>query len=141
MKESDGLRNFDQGLWQGLRIDDIRRKYPKVFKQWRESPETICPPQGEMVAEAVERIRKALRKPFKKNSRFAVVASEPLATLIGCIVSGCKTETPGPICGDAETRRVEVLNTNGGGLSGSVQSRTAVGPRGTESSTKEDTAQ
>src|SRR4051812_47933651 len=26
VKELDGLRNLDQGLWQGLQVDDIRRK-------------------------------------------------------------------------------------------------------------------
>jgi len=148
VKESEGLRNFDQGLWQGLRMDDIRRKYPKVFKQWQESPETICPPEGETVREAVERIRKSLQKPIKKKSRFGVVASEPLATLIGCIVRGCKSGTPGPICGDADSRRVEILNSNindvdcdSGRLPVPIPSRTAVGTTGDEPSTPEDHAQ
>src|SRR5690349_15871304 len=44
VRELEGLRNLDQGLWQGLQIEDVRRKYPKVFKQWQESPERICPP-------------------------------------------------------------------------------------------------
>ena len=33
VKELKGLRNLNQGLWQGLQIDDIRRKYPKVVRQ------------------------------------------------------------------------------------------------------------
>ena len=148
VKESEGLRNFDQGLWQGLRMDDIRRKYPKVFKQWQESPETICPPEGETVREAVERIRKSLQKPIKKKSRFGVVASEPLATLIGCVVRGCKSGTPGSICGDADFRRVEILKSNindvdcaSGRLPIPVPSRTAVGTTGDEPSTAEDHTQ
>ena len=34
VKEIDGLHNLDHGLWQGLQIEDIKRKFPKVFKQW-----------------------------------------------------------------------------------------------------------
>src|SRR4029079_771283 len=38
VKELDDLENLDQGLWQGLQVEDVRRKHPKVFPQWQESP-------------------------------------------------------------------------------------------------------
>ena len=110
VKELDGLRNFDQGLWQGLQVDDVRRKYPKAYKQWNESPESICPPEGEPVDELAERVRHALRKPMKRGTRFAVVASEPIATLIRGVITGSESSTPGPICGDADVQRIEVLH-------------------------------
>ena len=71
-KEVDDFRNLDHGLWQGLQVDDVRRKYPKVFKQWQESPETVCLPEGETVAEAVERIRRGLRKCLKRKAQRSV---------------------------------------------------------------------
>lgn len=93
---SENLRNLDQGLWEGLQIEDVKHKYPRVFKQWRESPEMICPPEGELASDAIERIHKVLRKPLKKRECFAIVASEPLATLIGWVVSEQKSELPEP---------------------------------------------
>jgi len=112
VKELEGLRNLDQGLWQGLQVEDIRRKHPKVFKQWQESPETICPPEGEMVSEALERIRKSLEKPLRKDVSFAVVAPEPLATLIGYFVRGGKVDLTASVC--CKTRPLcEFLKTNG----------------------------
>jgi probable phosphoglycerate mutase len=113
VKELEGLRNFDQGLWQGLQVDDIRRKHPKVFKQWQESPETICPPQGETVADANERIRKALDKPLKRGISFAIVASEPLASLVCCYVTGCKLDLTESICNCAGQKHWQYLRTNG----------------------------
>jgi probable phosphoglycerate mutase len=110
VKELDDLRNFDQGLWQGLQLDDIRRKYPKAFKQWKESPESICPPEGEPVEALTERVRRALRKPMKRGTRFAVVASEPIAMLVRGVITGSPSSTPGPICGDADAERVELLH-------------------------------
>jgi broad specificity phosphatase PhoE len=110
VKELDDLRNFDQGLWQGLQIDDVRRKYPKVYKQWKESPESICPPQGEPVEELAARVRRALKKPLKRGIRFAVVASEPIATLVRGVIEGCQANMPGPICGDADCRHLEILH-------------------------------
>src|SRR3954452_14397874 len=34
-KRVDDLRNLDQGLWQGLQLDEIRRRNLKLFRQWQ----------------------------------------------------------------------------------------------------------
>ena len=133
VKLSEDLRNLDQGLWEGLQVDDVRHKYPRAFKQWRESPETICPPEGELASEAIGRICKVLRKPLRKRSCFAVVASEPLATMIGWVVSDQKSELPDPIRCCSELPRVQFFHA-GTELSGHpaaepdtvIESRSAV---------------
>jgi phosphoserine phosphatase len=107
---SDDLRNLDQGLWEGLQVEDVRHKYPRVFKQWREAPETICPPEGELASEAIERIARVLRKPLKKRDCFAIVASEPLATLIGWVVSDQKSELPDPCSCCSDQPRVQIFH-------------------------------
>jgi broad specificity phosphatase PhoE len=94
LKEVDDFRNLNHGLWQGLQVDDVRRKYPKVFKQWQESPETVRLPEGETVAEAVDRIRRGLRKCLKRKRTIGIVASEPLATMIGCVLRGDRPGLP-----------------------------------------------
>lgn len=98
VKAKDDLRNVDQGLWEGLQLDEIRRKYPKLLKQWEEHPEAVKPPNGESVADASERIEKVLKKPLKKKSVVAVVAAEPLASLIASVVSGEDRLCRGPVC-------------------------------------------
>lgn len=92
VKEKEGLKNLNQGLWQGLEYEEVRRKYPKLLKQWTESPETVCPPEGELASEAVKRIQKTLQKYLKKKQSFAIVASEPLATIISNILQNDQTE-------------------------------------------------
>lgn len=109
-KELDGFRNLDHGLWQGLQVDDVRRKFPKVFKQWQESPETVCLPEGETVAEAIERIARALRKCLKRKKTVGIVASEPLATLIGCVLRGLRPELPESAAADQPASRFEILH-------------------------------
>ncbi len=101
VKEKEELRNLDQGLWQGLQLEDVRRKYPKLIRQWHEHPETICPPDGEPVCEAMERVRAALKKPLKKYKRVVIVAADPLATLISGLVRGVKPDFTGPMCSHA----------------------------------------
>lgn len=119
VKEIDTLKNVNQGLWQGLGVDELRRMHPKVFKQWQESPENICAPDGETVADAMQRVRKAMAKITKRKDRIAVVAPEPLAALIRWHVCGGKLESQTPIESCTEKPRWELLQSDAGAAPGS----------------------
>ncbi len=84
VKRIDRLRNLDHGLWQGMCVREIQLRQPKVFRQWQEHPETVCPPEGEMVAEATLRVDAALSRFVSRHrfGAFAVVVPEPLASLL-----------------------------------------------------------
>jgi phosphoserine phosphatase len=114
IKEKDALCNLDQGLWQGLCVDEIRKKFPKVFRQWKEAPSTVCPPEGETVGVAIERLMSALKKPLKKYECFVVVASEPLASLVSCTLRGEPAEDIGDsMFGCCDDQLVEIIQTSG----------------------------
>jgi broad specificity phosphatase PhoE len=88
-KRIDELRNLDQGLWEGLQIDEIKRRNTKLFRQWIEDPRTICPPQGETIEDALDRIKSALKPLVRRHQDgefFALVVGEPLARLISCFL-------------------------------------------------------
>ena len=78
------MHNLDQGLWQGMLVDDVKTKHPKVSRQWQEQPEKVCPPGGEMIAEAQERVRAVLARLLKKhkNGVIGLVVPEPLASVV-----------------------------------------------------------
>lgn len=83
VKSNKQLRNLDLGLWQGMLVDDVKHKQPRIYRQWLEHPETVCPPQGEMLQEAEDRLREVLAKIAKKHKSgtVALVLSEPMACL------------------------------------------------------------
>ncbi len=84
----DELRNLDQGLWQGLQVDEIRRRHMKVFRQWSDDPFAVQPPQGEDCEEAIDRVKAAI-KPLVKRHRdeaIGLVACEPIAQLIAALL-------------------------------------------------------
>jgi broad specificity phosphatase PhoE len=83
-KRIDDLRNLDQGLWQGLQVDEIRRRNFRVFRQWLDDPMTVCPPLGECVEDALDRIRSAMKPLIRRHQGEAIglVVGEPLAQLI-----------------------------------------------------------
>jgi probable phosphoglycerate mutase len=83
-KTLDQLQNVNLGLWQGLLVEEIRRKQPKVYKQWQEHPETVLPPEGETLAQVNERAEEVLTKLGRKHrsGAIALIAAEPLASVI-----------------------------------------------------------
>jgi probable phosphoglycerate mutase len=85
VKTIDKLQNLDHGLWQGMLVKDVKAKQPKVYRQWQEQPETVCPPQGESVNAAEERVQAAIAKLMKKHKSdglIALVLPEPLARVL-----------------------------------------------------------
>jgi phosphoserine phosphatase len=83
-KKISGLENVNHGLWQGMRVEEVRRKQPKVYRQWQEQPESVCPPEGEMLEHAEKRMRAAMAKILKKHKQgtVALVVPEPMASLV-----------------------------------------------------------
>jgi probable phosphoglycerate mutase len=82
-KKIEHLENLHQGLWEGMLVEDVRHKQPKVYRQWQEQPEIVCPPEGEMLSEADERVRTALVKLMKRHKEgvIGLVLPEPLLSL------------------------------------------------------------
>ncbi len=109
LKIKDELCNLDFGLWQGLLVTEIRNRQPRVLRQWEEAPSSVCPPQGETWDHAWTRVEQVLRKPVRKGVSFAVVAPEPLATLITCVLCGDTTVCDCPLSGTPNSRRVEEI--------------------------------
>ena len=83
MKKLQRLQNLNLGLWQGMLVEEIRHKQPKTYRQWQEHPENVCPPEGEMLGEADNRVRTALLKLLKRNKEdvLGLVLPEPLLSL------------------------------------------------------------
>ena len=78
------LLNLDHGLWQGMLIEELKEKQKKVYRQWQEQPETVCPPGGETIASVLLRIKTTLDRLIKKhnNQTVVLVAPEPLTSLM-----------------------------------------------------------
>jgi phosphoserine phosphatase len=87
-KVLDKLQNLDHGLWHGKLIEEVRQRQPKVYRLWQEQPEAVCPPEGETVASAQERIRSTMKRLLKKHKTgvIAVVVPDPLASILRCCI-------------------------------------------------------
>jgi probable phosphoglycerate mutase len=84
------LRNLDFGLWQGMLVDDIRRKQPRLARQWEDNPWAVLPPDGEPLEDACGRIEAGLERLLKRHpqGRVALVVPHPLDRLLRWVVAG-----------------------------------------------------
>jgi broad specificity phosphatase PhoE len=82
-RDAAALDEVKLGLWQGLRGAEVRSRFPSAFARWQEDAPSVKPPEGESLAEAIERLRGALGKVLRRNHDHAVVlALRPMAMQI-----------------------------------------------------------
>ncbi|MBM3971534.1 MAG: histidine phosphatase family protein [Planctomycetes bacterium] len=112
-RKSEELSNLNQGLWQGSTTEEIGRRMSRVFNQWQEAPETICPPEGEPWENAVDRVRRALKKPLRKFNSLVIVASEPLASLVSSVLTGEPPELTSAFSGGLGDPQIGVFESSG----------------------------
>tara|TARA_E500000305_G_C3971035_1_gene211947 strand:+ start:343 stop:897 length:555 start_codon:yes stop_codon:yes gene_type:complete len=89
-KSSELLRNVSQGIWEGLEVDEVKRKFPTVYRHWEDAPLEVAIPNAEPIEAAVKRVTKLMKQYGRKDKQILIVAPEPLATLIACNVEGRK---------------------------------------------------
>lgn len=56
------LNEINQGLWQGLPVEQIRKRYKKIFTKWKNYPTSVKPPQGESLAQVYDRVITTVQK-------------------------------------------------------------------------------
>ena len=78
-----GLQNQNQGLWEGMRVEQIRRNHPRIYRQMLEDPCTVMPPNGEHFRNAFERLQTALQWILDRHRTGTVglILNEPAASM------------------------------------------------------------
>jgi len=89
IKQVAELHEISVGLWEGLSDEKLRSRFPKVYKRWMNDPASVCPPQGEPLDEAQDRLMAAIGKLVRKNQERRAVVLGPMA----CAVVRCTLES------------------------------------------------
>jgi len=73
---SDDLTEIRLGDWQGLHMDEIRQKWPELWRQWRADPSQLTLPNGESLNEVAERSLRAFEGVVRDNEgKYAVIVT------------------------------------------------------------------
>jgi broad specificity phosphatase PhoE len=88
VKVLEKLENIDHGLWHGKLIEEFRQRQPKLYRQGQDKPESLCPPGGEALSSAKERVAALLNWITKRHRQgvVALVVPEPLASVVRCVL-------------------------------------------------------
>ncbi|HEY8415773.1 MAG TPA: histidine phosphatase family protein [Thermaerobacter sp.] len=84
------LREMDFGAWEGLRLDDIRRRYPEDLAAYRADPVDGRPTGGESFRDAGERALAAVTEHAARPGvrRLAVVSHGGTLKALLCLLLG-----------------------------------------------------
>jgi len=121
-KPMEALAEVDSGLWDGLTVTELKRRYPKVFKRWYDDPSSVCPPEGEDVVDAATRLQGALERVGRRlaGRQVALVTGPVALGIVRCLLEDVAlNRLRGMLPGEPVRYSVEVAD---GGIRGSVAS-------------------
>ncbi|MHC4064772.1 MAG: histidine phosphatase family protein [Planctomycetota bacterium] len=72
LKTQPGLEEVDHGLWEGLTMAQVESRFPKIYRRWVEDPTSVCPPEGEPLKDASDRLKRSLEQIARKYKGGAV---------------------------------------------------------------------
>jgi broad specificity phosphatase PhoE len=79
-RQVEDFREMDLGLWEGRRESELLEKHPTVYRQWRQDPTAVTPPDGDTLADTELRVLRALRKQLEKSGKTGVaIVLRPVA--------------------------------------------------------------
>jgi len=89
VKKVKALGDLDQGAWQGLVLDEVKKRYRKQYNAWKTAPASVRPPNGESVREGYGRAISALRKIIGKHKEgtACIVCGPVVFCMIKCYLS------------------------------------------------------
>lgn len=63
-----GLREIDVGRFSGLTFEEAEKRYPRIYRMWRDNLSSVKIPKGEKVSDFAKRVRKCSQEIFDHNS-------------------------------------------------------------------------
>jgi broad specificity phosphatase PhoE len=79
-RDNADVDEIDVGLWQGLTRSELRSRFPKAFAQWERNPAAVNPPDGETLADAMDRLAGALRNiVWRSRETTIAIAMRPMS--------------------------------------------------------------
>jgi len=86
VKSLNSLNEVNQGLWQGMLVEDAKKKHRKLYSKWESNPLNSKPPKGEGIKEAYDRVITEVGKLLArhKDETICIVSHKPINTLIKC---------------------------------------------------------
>lgn len=67
VRKLSALRELNQGIWQGLLVEEARKRYRKTYTCWEDSPLSVSPPKGETIEALRNRVISVVNRLINKH--------------------------------------------------------------------------
>ena len=86
VKKINELSELNQGVWQGLLLSSIKKRYKKQYSIWKTTPTAGRPPNGESLRDACDRTISLMHKIVDKHKDESIcfVSGEMVLSIIKC---------------------------------------------------------
>lgn len=83
----DRLLEWRLGVWEGMWVEDIRKRYPEEWTLWREAPDRLRLPGAETLQQVADRMEAAYRELAARGEIGVIVShQDPLAGLLSRLI-------------------------------------------------------
>ncbi len=82
--------DMDFGEWQGLPLREVKSRYPDLYRDWRERPQTVVFPSGENLSQVRTRAWKGLERLVQANleKTILIVSHRVVTKILICAALG-----------------------------------------------------
>ncbi len=84
----EDIIEIDHGEWSGMLVEEVKEKYPDMFRQWLYEPETIKFPHGETLIDVYNRVKHFQEKMLEKHDGETVIAVSHTVPIRASFVAG-----------------------------------------------------
>jgi len=79
---------IDHGDWSGLFIEEVKEKYPEMFREWIYEPHKVKFPNGESLIDVYNRVKNFQQKVLQKHDGETIIAVSHTVPIRASLVAG-----------------------------------------------------
>ena len=116
------LTEWALGPWEGMRIEEIQKRFPDQWRTWREDPARLRLPEAETLEQVADRMERSCQAWMERGGEGVIVShQDPLQALLCRLIGMPLSKTraldirPGSVCVARRSRHgVTVESVNAG---------------------------
>ena len=84
----EDIIEIDHGDWSGLLVDEVKERYPDMFRNWLYNPEVVNFPNGENLEAVFKRVKRFQEKILEKYDGEVIIAVSHTVPIRASLVAG-----------------------------------------------------
>jgi probable phosphoglycerate mutase len=86
--KNEDIIEIDHGDWSGLLVEEVKEKYPEMFRQWLFEPHLVKFPNGESLEDVFNRVKKFLKYVLEKHKNETIVVVSHTVPIRASLTAG-----------------------------------------------------